>query len=168
MSGFSKVARIWNHDIFGFIHKKKKRLLNRLHGIHRTLSDGSNPFLENLQRQLWWEYEVVLFEEEALWAQKARSRWISQGDRNTKYFHSITMVRRRRNCIYALKDGDGNWVHDSQAVQGIVRSSFMDLYCAEDACVPFPVFCCFPVISQTDWDSIHKPVDNEEIKNTLF
>ena len=76
-------------------YSMKKRLLNRLHGIHRSLLDGCNPFLENLHKQLWWEYEVVLFEEEALWAQKARSHWIAQGDRNTKYFHSLAMVRRK-------------------------------------------------------------------------
>ena len=56
---FSNAARVWNRDIFSFIHKKNKRLLNKLHGIHRALSDGSNLFLENIQKQLWQEYEVV-------------------------------------------------------------------------------------------------------------
>ena len=45
VSGFSKAARIWNRDVFGYIHKKKNRLFNRLHGIHRSLLNGFNPFL---------------------------------------------------------------------------------------------------------------------------
>ena len=26
---------MWNHEVFGYIHKKKSHLLNRLHGIHK-------------------------------------------------------------------------------------------------------------------------------------
>ena len=42
--------------------------------------NGLNPFLEDLHKRLWHDYEVVLFEEEAFWAQKARSCWLAQGD----------------------------------------------------------------------------------------
>ena len=66
-----------------------------------------NPFLENLQKELWWDYEKVLFEEEDLWAQNARASWIDQGDKNTKFFHMYTMIRCHRNRILALKDGQG-------------------------------------------------------------
>ena len=56
------------------------------------------------------------------------------------------MVRRRRNHIYALKNGDGHWVHDSQAIQGMVGNFFIDLYCTKEVYEPFPLFGFFPVI----------------------
>lgn len=37
------------------------------------------------------ELENLLDREELLWAQKARTKWILQGDRNNKYFQ--TMVK---------------------------------------------------------------------------
>ena len=66
VSNFTQSASIWNRDVFGFIQKRKKGLMNRLHGIHLSLSHGSNPFLEDLESKLWLEYETVLFE--SLWA----------------------------------------------------------------------------------------------------
>ena len=65
---------------FYYIKNRKNHLLSRLHGIQRELMNGLNPFLEDLQKRLWHDYEVVLFEEEAFWAQKARSHWLAQGD----------------------------------------------------------------------------------------
>ena len=49
----------------------------------------------------------MLFKEEALWAQKSRCQWLSQGDKSTRYFHLSTLARRRRNTILALKDDEG-------------------------------------------------------------
>ena len=37
-------------------------------------------------------------------------KWIVLGDRNTKYYHTSTIVRRKRNKIEMLKDEDGRWV----------------------------------------------------------
>ena len=72
ISQFTKSATSWNSNVFGQIFFKKRRLMSRLHGIQRSLSQGPNPFLEDLQSQLWLEYESTLFEEETLWAQKSR------------------------------------------------------------------------------------------------
>ena len=66
--------------MFGNILRHKYRFINRLHGIQRSLLDEANPYLENLQHELYFEYEKVLFEEETLWVQKSRCNWISIGD----------------------------------------------------------------------------------------
>lgn len=104
INSFTMAAKLWNHDVFGNIHKRKNILLRILRGIQRVLSVVLNPFLENLQKQLWWEYEVTIFEEEALWAQKFLYQCFSHGYRNTRYFHSSTMARERKNRVLAFKD----------------------------------------------------------------
>ena len=126
---FSQVASAWNHEIFGNIHKRKSRLINRLHGVQCASLNELNPNLEELQSKLWLDYETVLFEEETLWFQKSMCKWISIGDRNTKYFHLSTLARRRRNCILALRDALNAWVHDLETLKLMVKDSFIDLYC---------------------------------------
>ena len=37
-----------------------------MHKIQQALLDVINPFLDNLQKELWQDYEIVLLEEEAL------------------------------------------------------------------------------------------------------
>lgn len=41
--------------------------------------------------------------------QKARSRWLKEGDSNSAYFHSCVNYHRRKNNIVALQSDD-SWV----------------------------------------------------------
>ncbi|XP_039060743.1 uncharacterized protein LOC120204796 [Hibiscus syriacus] len=65
--------------------------------------------LVSLLKKLNLELESVMDQEESLWRQKACSRWILQGDRNTKFFHTSVVRRRCANRISALKRNDGSW-----------------------------------------------------------
>lgn len=74
----------WNREVFGSIHIRKKQLSNRLRGIDQVDPNGTNPFLNNLQETIWKEYEKTLLQEEMLWCQRARHKWLQFGYRNTK------------------------------------------------------------------------------------
>lgn len=41
---------------------------------------------------------------------KSRQAAINDGDRNTRYFHLSTVIRRRRNKIETLQDEYGEWI----------------------------------------------------------
>ncbi|XP_042480703.1 uncharacterized protein LOC122061468 [Macadamia integrifolia] len=47
---------------------------------------------------------------EKLWAEKARLRWLTYGDTNSKFFHLSAKMRRNRNTIRSLKKQDGSIV----------------------------------------------------------
>ncbi|CAJ2644330.1 unnamed protein product [Trifolium pratense] len=93
----------WNKDIFGDIFKRKKEILDRLNGIQNSSNYGHSIFLENLEKELQDQLVVTLYQEECFWFQKSRSQWINDGDRNTKYYHSKTIVL----AIPAPMDIDG-------------------------------------------------------------
>ena len=80
-----------------------------------------------------------------------------------KYFHQSTMARRRRNHILALKNSNGEWVHEADDIKQMVQEFFISLYCEE-----LDVSRGFPSVSQYDWQMIHSPIFVEEIKATLF
>lgn len=51
----------------------------------------------------------LLKAKDALIVQRSRSKWIKDGDANTRFFHNCLKVRTSRNSIKALKENDG-WV----------------------------------------------------------
>jgi len=49
------------------------------------------------EEELLKEFDVVLEQEEIVWFQKSKEQWVVDGDRNTTFFHTSTIIRRRRN-----------------------------------------------------------------------
>lgn len=102
MKSFQDAVKDWNKNTFGNIFAQKHKLLRRLHGISRSFGRGPNDFLEQLQKELWEEYEEILVREELLWFQKSRCKSLASRDKNSKYFHGITKIRRRKNFFETL------------------------------------------------------------------
>ncbi|XLR37822.1 hypothetical protein S83_022482 [Arachis hypogaea] len=122
----------WNKDIFGNIHKRKRELLRRIGGIQRSPSYGRNRFLEDLEKQLNKELEEIMEREEVLWLQKSRKNWIVEGDRNTKYYHTRTIIRRRKNRVLKLRREDGTWEEDQEELENLAVNFFKRLYDEEE------------------------------------
>lgn len=51
--------------------------------------------------------------------QKSRVEWLKMGDRNTKFLHTSTLIRRRMNKIEQLKNEEGEWVRDCIGVKNM-------------------------------------------------
>ncbi|RYQ95391.1 uncharacterized protein [Arachis hypogaea] len=107
----------WNKDIFGNIFKANRTILNRITGIQRSASYGNNPFLEELEQKLNKELNDILDREKTFWMQKSRQNWIIEGDRNTRYYHTKTIVRRGKNKILKLRDTNENWIEDEDTLK---------------------------------------------------
>ncbi|XP_075645819.1 uncharacterized protein LOC142616982 [Castanea sativa] len=69
---FTRDATNWNKMQFGNIFARKKNIMARLNGIQRTLSIRPSNFLLNLENNLLKELDMVLKQEEELWALKSR------------------------------------------------------------------------------------------------
>jgi len=117
-----------------------------------------------LEAQLRTELNVVLQEIETFWFQKSRVNAIRDGDRNTKYFHISTIIRRRLNRIEALQHEDGHWITSSVEVQKHVVDFFSSLYTES---TPHPQIDLpsglFPQPPEDKLTKLYKPYSPEEI-----
>ena len=112
------------------------------------------------------ELEHILNLEEELWGIKARSDWLIQGERNTKFFHLSTLIRRSGNRIHCIQISVGNWVEDPDGVQRIFLNGFASLYNTEQVCCPLEP-ATIPVCGNrlSDSEALHlaAPSSNAEI-----
>ena len=46
--------------------------------------------------------------QDVIWCQNSRELWLEEGDKNSKFFHRSTIIRRCQNKIYRTKWNDGN------------------------------------------------------------
>lgn len=109
--------QLWNAQEFGNIFQRKKQCNARILGIQKHLAVSLSRSLEKLERKLILELDNILDQEESYWKQKARYQWITQGERNTRFFHANVVARRRRNRILQLKGADGQWCSDEATLK---------------------------------------------------
>lgn len=112
MEKFKQGIMGWNRQTFGNISQKKKICKTRLHGIHRALHNHPHKAFTKLESKLMAEMNEILTQEESFRKQKARIKWTTQGERNTKYFHASMITKRRRNKITQLKNQANRWSID--------------------------------------------------------
>jgi hypothetical protein len=50
--------------------------------------------------------DQIYLDEETYWQQRARLKWLLEGDMNTIFFHMVANNRRRKNLILSLQIND--------------------------------------------------------------
>ncbi|XP_061354598.1 uncharacterized protein LOC133299173 [Gastrolobium bilobum] len=113
---------LWIHSV------KEEQGNSRLEGIQRAIDSSNSIQLEKLEAVLRDELAVILDQEEQIWFQKSRTHWIKGGDRNTSYYHTSTVIRRKLNKIIKLQDGNGHWVSGERELIALVRDFFQNLF----------------------------------------
>ncbi|KAL8141078.1 hypothetical protein V2J09_007099 [Rumex salicifolius] len=169
LSSLREDLRKWNREVFGNIHRRKDKILARLQGIENALSSGDVARLADLRTTLKKDLDDVLIQEEIMWRQKSRVDWLACGDRNTTFFHTSTIVRRRRKSVVALRDTNANWIVDKVGLENMVVDYFVDLYqepVANDPLLRLPRGG-FSSISHADLLSLMAPFSDDEIWLTV-
>ncbi|KAK4286586.1 hypothetical protein QN277_003122 [Acacia crassicarpa] len=159
---------VWNKETFGMIERKKREILARLNGIQKSPAYPYSTFLNDLELKLQWELEEISKLEEIKWFQKSRAEWIVKSDRNTRYYHMKTKIRRRRNRVVSLQDELGVWVEDEVEVRDMVVKHFKRLF-QDDLHhqVKLRTESNFPSIEVTRLEDIAKTPTDKEILEAI-
>jgi hypothetical protein len=108
---------IFNHEVFGNIFRRKKHVESRLKGIQSYLERVDSLRHTFLEKELQQEYNHILFQEEMLWYQKSREMWVKFGDKNSSFYHTQTIIRRKKNKIHSLQLPNGFCTTDCDILQ---------------------------------------------------
>ncbi|CAJ2674496.1 unnamed protein product [Trifolium pratense] len=99
--------------------------------------------------------------------QQSRSRWLKEGDANTKYFHSILANRRRGNTISSLQV-DNTMVEGVAPIRNAVVSHFAAHFKAVTMERPGVENLAFKRLQVAEVSSLIKPFSLDEIKEAVW
>ncbi|KAL0006983.1 hypothetical protein SO802_008485 [Lithocarpus litseifolius] len=108
-------------------------LLKNIKEVQDRQPSHENGLLEN---DLQIELSEWLLRSEVVWRQKSRELWLKLGDKNSKFFHLSTIIRRRRNNIDAIKNEEGTWIYESGQIRAKFRENFINLFKEEEVFFP--------------------------------
>ncbi|KAJ4799461.1 DNAse I-like superfamily protein [Rhynchospora pubera] len=105
--------------------KKLEKLANQIQEVqcqHPSVRDHS------LEEKLLHEYDQTEEHNNAYWRQRSRIQWLEEGDRNTKFFHTVATNRRRHNLITMAEREDGTLAGEDKEIKSIFLNYFKEIY----------------------------------------
>ncbi|KAK2421841.1 hypothetical protein QL285_032424 [Trifolium repens] len=122
--------------------------LEEMHGVTTDIHS-----LSRLQASINW--------------QQSRSRWLKEGDANSKYFHSMLASRRRGNAISSVQV-DVVFLEGVHPVRQAVFSHFATNFKARDVVRPGVENLMFKRLSVLEGCSLTKPFSETEVKDAIW
>ncbi|XP_020968575.1 uncharacterized protein LOC107621492 isoform X2 [Arachis ipaensis] len=120
--------RVWNKEKFGSINCQIEKIESEIQSVDKCFAEGiqdecllaRNKALKILLEK-WYERK------DDYWRQMSRSRYATPLDRNTKYFHAVTKVKRRGKVMNSVCI-DGEYIREPCTVKREIRRYFENLY----------------------------------------
>ncbi|KAH0757835.1 hypothetical protein KY290_021328 [Solanum tuberosum] len=114
----------------------------------------SDIFITIKQKMKNTKEEIVRLKEEffeenptrTFWRQKAGIQWFSEGDRNTRFFHSLVKGRRKRLSLSRIIKEDGQWAEGNEQVAAEAVSFFQKQFSSENVPADFSLLNHVPML----------------------
>lgn len=115
----------WQRTSFGNTKTKIVKVRDKLGTI---FEHPPAPDLHERGGVLMQQLDNLLGREETFWWQRARTQWLKEGDRNTRFFHTRASNRRRKNTIKGLRGDDVVWHDSPKGIEDTVVDNFRRIF----------------------------------------
>lgn len=161
-----KALQYWHKNTFRKADDEICRLKQRLNILIDREGDALNT---TKIRRIQKEMDELWHHEECCWSQRARVKWLQDGDRNTKFFHATTIQRRGRNRIKRIQNARGDWIEGKDNIFNMILDHFEEVYRSDtpdgiNACLANIPLLVTPQMNET----LMAPVTEGEIKQAVF
>ncbi|KAG6487050.1 hypothetical protein ZIOFF_055632 [Zingiber officinale] len=157
----------WNTDVLGNIHDKVKQAEEEFSIAQKSFDLDPNKVNKLNMAKKQASLFQTLYMEETFWKQKAAVRWMGEGDRNTKFFHSMVQKRRMANRIFRIWN-EGICLDKPELIQASGADFFKDLSTGEEFdCTEIDMEHIPSLISAND-NSVLCALPSVEIKQIIF
>eukprot|EP00253_Pinus_taeda_P017254 PITA_17254 len=111
----------WNKEEFGNIMEDKQKLEKEMESLQqKMIMEGKTKESISKEGVIIGKLKERRKQEEVLWRQKSRIKWLREGERNTKFFHQAMIKHRQRSRILSIKDKNGNRVVEQVEIEQVL------------------------------------------------
>lgn len=128
----------------------------------RVLSDEEVLNRKKSQIELW----TWLRRKESYWAHNSRTKWLKEGDKNTRYFHTVETMRKRKNCIDTITT-EGDIIEEPFEIKQEAAKYFQNIFKEDHN--NRPTFCGlgFNTLNYTQATSLIEKFSHAEIDQVV-
>jgi hypothetical protein len=116
---------VWSRNVLGDLEKRLSRAKRELEKCRKK---DISPDQVRKEEVLRFKLSRLEEQKELYWKQRAHVNWMKGGDRNTKFFHSAAMERKKMNHIRTLKTEDGGVAEAEEAKRDVAIDYFPQLF----------------------------------------
>lgn len=91
--------RMWKKEVFGNLQQNIKLAEDKFLCLQTAMDTSSADFILDYLTLAKAEMQNLLQAEELHWKQKSRIKWLTEGNRNTRFFHLSTKIKGNLNTI---------------------------------------------------------------------
>jgi hypothetical protein len=160
--------KTWNVEVFGNVERNKRKLFEELQ-VFDTI-EGSRALVEGellKKLEIVNEIERCSLLEEVSWRQKSRVKWLKEGDKCAKFFHSITNSNRRYNSIDSLLIGDSISSDPAEIGEHVVQF-YQDLFSEKHNWRPRLDDLFFDANLESEASWLKRAFEEEEVRKVVF
>ncbi|XP_042515384.1 uncharacterized protein LOC122089759 [Macadamia integrifolia] len=107
--------------------------------------------------------------QEKLWLQKSRVRWLKEGDRCSRFFHVITRIKRSKNTIRCITFEDGVDISARDQMGSYLAEYYETFHKKVDLEDHPHIFNCIPrILQDSDQVMLDAIPSEEEIKRAVW
>ncbi|XP_028556870.1 uncharacterized protein LOC114581249 [Dendrobium catenatum] len=109
------------------------------------------------------EFNSTLAKLDTWWKQRAKVKWMVEGDRNSKFFQSFASSRRNSNFISKIKNDVGEVVEEQKLIVNVFLKHFQDKWKLRRCILEDrpSSWCC---LNEDDKTALNKPFSIEEME----
>ena len=137
-----QALKSWNRHQFGNIFEHQKVLEQQMRTLQQCIiNEGRTEEYAHQEQALADKIEERRLQDEILWRQKSRIRWLKEGEKNTKFFHRSTIQRHMHNNIAFINNRQGERLEQHEEMEKEFKDYFQDILQEPPGCRTQAIRC---------------------------